>query len=325
DGLGGLEELALEAPAVDLHRHRLSEVAAGDRPDDLAHLRIRPGEVLDQVVDGVQRGGPSTARVTKGRALDLALFADALAEPLELALEPLVRFDDLVESGRDAARCPRPVRGHPSREVTALDGAEDVERDARIHRVGDYDPTGHEMRLLSRDSFWCCTLRAAASASGRGARSQAPRPWIWRSYAVGNPERHGCAGAGLALEPTPSASQLGSLAYGDQPEVPRQVHALGDQEAGAVVGDGDLDSTVHRFRLDRHSGRVGVLLDVADRLGDVPVDDRLDRLGDSLRQLQIDIRLDAGVSPERREPVSDRIGQANVRDLRRRAHVVEEV
>src|SRR5207248_4101719 len=184
DGLGGLEELALEAPAVDLHRHRLNEVAAGDRTDDLAHLRIRPGEVLDQVVDGVQRGGPSTARVTKGRALDLALFADALAEPLELALEPLVRFDDLVESGRHAARGPCPIRGHPSREVTALDGAEDVERDARIHRVGDYDPAGHEMRLLSRDWFWCCTLRAAASASGRGARSQAPRPWIWRSYAV---------------------------------------------------------------------------------------------------------------------------------------------
>src|SRR4029077_3967283 len=114
----------------------------------------------------------------KGRALHLAFFAHALAEPLQLALEPLVGFDDLVQGGRDAARRPGPVGRHARREVAALDGAQDVERDPWIYCVGGYDSAGHEMRLLSRVSFSCCTLRATASGPGRGARSQTPRPCL---------------------------------------------------------------------------------------------------------------------------------------------------
>ena len=63
DGLGRVEELALQAPAVDLERHRLRQVAGGDRADDAAHLHVRPREVFDEVVDGVERAGPCAARV----------------------------------------------------------------------------------------------------------------------------------------------------------------------------------------------------------------------------------------------------------------------
>src|SRR5882762_7222561 len=112
DRAGRLEELALQPPAFDLERHRLREVAVGDRADDARHLGVRPHQVVDQVVDRTQRRRPNAARVTQARALDLALFANPPAQTPDLAFQPLVRLDHVVQRARDLPGAAGPGGGH---------------------------------------------------------------------------------------------------------------------------------------------------------------------------------------------------------------------
>src|SRR5207245_2579125 len=51
----GLQELSLQAPTVDVGRHRLREVALGHGADDACDLRVRADHVLDQIVDRIER------------------------------------------------------------------------------------------------------------------------------------------------------------------------------------------------------------------------------------------------------------------------------
>ena len=55
-----IEDLA--RPNMEMGRV-IRAVAAGDRADDATHLHVRPREVLDEVVDGVERARPCAARV----------------------------------------------------------------------------------------------------------------------------------------------------------------------------------------------------------------------------------------------------------------------
>src|SRR5882762_6340108 len=112
DSAGRLEELALEPPAFDLERHGLRQVAVGDRADDAGHLGVRPHQVLDQIVDRIQRGRPDAARVAQPRALHLAFFADAPAQTPDLAFQALVRLDDVVQRARDLACAAGPGGRH---------------------------------------------------------------------------------------------------------------------------------------------------------------------------------------------------------------------
>ncbi len=120
DGLGCGEELALERPPVDLERHGLREVAVGDCADYACDLGVGLREVFDEVVDRVERRRPRAAGVADRCALDLALFADVAAQTADLALDALVRLNDVVDRRGHLAGRSRPVGRHADRKVSAL-------------------------------------------------------------------------------------------------------------------------------------------------------------------------------------------------------------
>ena len=103
-GPGGVEGLAVQRPSVDLQWHGLGQVAVGHCADDARNLGVRPREVLGEVVDGVERAAPGAWGLAAGRRPDLAFFAYLPAQAADLALEPLVRLDDGVESRGHLAR-----------------------------------------------------------------------------------------------------------------------------------------------------------------------------------------------------------------------------
>ena len=59
DDLADAQELALQRAAVDLDRHRLRQVALGDRADHARDLDGRLDHVVDQLVDRAQLAFPS--------------------------------------------------------------------------------------------------------------------------------------------------------------------------------------------------------------------------------------------------------------------------
>src|SRR6266581_5831321 len=87
----------------------------------------------------------------------------------------------------------------------------------------------------------------------------------------------------------------------------RDVHALGDDKTGAVVGDLYDDSSVTCCGRDPDTGRMRVLLNVGERLGNVLEDDRLHLCWQAVRELQVEVRFDAGVHTEGFQAVADRL------------------
>ena len=72
DDLADAQELAAQRPAVDLDRHRLRQVALGDRADHARDLGGRLDHVLDQLVDRADRRFPAAGRaLTRPRWLIL--------------------------------------------------------------------------------------------------------------------------------------------------------------------------------------------------------------------------------------------------------------
>src|SRR2546427_3514845 len=61
-GAGCLQELSLQAPPIDVHRYGLREVTVCDGADDSGHLAVGTHDVIDQVIDGVQRRRPRAPR-----------------------------------------------------------------------------------------------------------------------------------------------------------------------------------------------------------------------------------------------------------------------
>ena len=104
DGLRRAQELALQRLAVDLERHRLRQVALRDRADHARGFAGRMHEVVDQLVDRVDRVAPEAGDVAERAALaELSLLADDVRQALELVRHPLVALDDLVERVGDAS------------------------------------------------------------------------------------------------------------------------------------------------------------------------------------------------------------------------------
>ena len=69
DDLADAQELAAQRTAVDLDRHRLRQVALGDRADHARHFGGRLDHVVDQLVDRAELAVPAAAwRRGRGRA-----------------------------------------------------------------------------------------------------------------------------------------------------------------------------------------------------------------------------------------------------------------
>ena len=80
DHLADAQELAAQRAAVDLDRHRLRQVALGDRADHARDFGGRLDHVVDQLVDRAQLGVPAAGRAAHlGAVADLAFLADDLA------------------------------------------------------------------------------------------------------------------------------------------------------------------------------------------------------------------------------------------------------
>ncbi len=134
DRPGGGEELSLEGTTLDRQRHRLGKVAVGHRADDSRDLGVGLGQVLDQVVDGVERGRPGAPAVPRRRALELPLFACVATEAADLAFEALVALDDVVDGGGHLARQARQARRHADGKVAALHRRQHGEGDGVVDR-----------------------------------------------------------------------------------------------------------------------------------------------------------------------------------------------
>src|SRR5919204_5823271 len=109
------------------------------------------------------------------------------------------------------------------------------------------------------------------------------------SQAQRHPELEPRARSRFALDPEPPACKLGALPDGDDPDVSRHADRLPHDKARAVVPDLDAQAAVGFLRDDRHHRRVRVLLDVAERLGDVLQRDALDRRRDPAGEAAVDV------------------------------------
>src|SRR5262249_39501723 len=133
DDLGRAEELAADAPAVDVHGHLLREVARGDGADDPPDLRGGLYEVGAERVDGLDARAPLPSRVPQRRALrELALLADHLADAVELARHPGRQLYDFVERIDNLSGDPHVPLPHPDREVPLLEVPQRPEKRVRI-------------------------------------------------------------------------------------------------------------------------------------------------------------------------------------------------
>src|SRR2546422_536892 len=138
------------------------------------------------------------------------------------------------------------------------------------------------------------------------------------------PELELRAGPRLACDVEPAAGELRPLANGDQADVAGQARGFGDDEAFAVVSDFDPYAVLDAIGDDCDPGRASVLLDVVKRFLDVLQDDRLDRGRDAVRQLALDVGLDAGADSHRLETLADRFAEVTRQLQRLRAHVREQ-
>ena len=135
--LGGAQEFAGQRPIVDLERHRLREVALGDRADDARDFGGRLHEVRHQRVDRFHRGRPRAFRVRQlGALFDVAGLADHRAQAFEFFDQTLVALNRGVERIADFSGQARAIVGHSDREIAAFVFRQDAEQHFVIKRVG---------------------------------------------------------------------------------------------------------------------------------------------------------------------------------------------
>ena len=106
-----------------------------------------------------------------------------------------------------------------------------------------------------------------------GRRRQAAAPALARRRAGGHPDRDHAAVAGLGLDAQVAARQPRALAHPAQAEgadAGQRLEVVGRLEAVAVVGDGQHHAVAQAAQVDVHAGRVGVALDVGQRLLEDP-------------------------------------------------------
>src|SRR5262249_37432210 len=116
DDLGGAQELALEAPAFDLERHLLGQIARGHAAADATDLGGGLHEVRDQLVDRFHARRPASARAAQASPLrQLALLPDHFADALELLGHGLVALDDVVDGLGDFASDAAQPKRQPDR------------------------------------------------------------------------------------------------------------------------------------------------------------------------------------------------------------------
>src|SRR5207245_393568 len=132
---------------------------------------------------------------------------------------------------------------------------------------------------------------------------------LWSEW---NPETDAGSGPGLAVEAAPSAREVRAFAHGDQAKVPGQMEALGHDEPGPVVGDDDADAAIHGLCSDAYARGVAVLLDIAQRLGDVLEHVRLHDSRECVRKADVQLRFYPGVLLECHRAVADRVAEPHV-------------
>src|SRR4029077_5327573 len=121
-----------------------------------------------------------------------------------------------------------------------------------------------------------------------------------------DPELDSCARAWLAFDLVKAAGHEGTLPQCEQPEVAREVAALGHVEALAVVLDDAQDAVIQLSKRNLDERRLSVTLDVAERFGNLSKDQGA-VVGTDLSR-EVDLELVAN-SPhlEHGDPVSDRL------------------
>src|SRR6266545_768556 len=98
DGLRRAEELALQRLSVDFERHRLRQIALRHSTDHACGLARRMDQIVDELIDRVDRIAPEAGQVAHAAALpEFALLADDAREPLQLLRHPFVALDNIVE------------------------------------------------------------------------------------------------------------------------------------------------------------------------------------------------------------------------------------
>ena len=122
--------------AVDLDRHRLRQVALGDRADHARDFGGRLDHVLDQLVDRAELGFPAAGRAADAAALaDLAFLADDERKALELLGHLLFERDDLVEQRGDLAVDAGKILGQANGEIAAAQAAQRADKLAAIEKI----------------------------------------------------------------------------------------------------------------------------------------------------------------------------------------------
>src|SRR6267143_2327054 len=127
----------------------------------------------------------------------------------------------------------------------------------------------------------------------------------------GYPELDLGPGSRLADDAAPATGKLGALLHGEETEVSGDVQALVDDKAGAVVGNLDHHPAVNGRGGDVHARGVRVLLDVRERLCDVPEDDRFHVVGKLVGEAQVDVGLDSGMESHALKAIADRFVEAH--------------
>ena len=107
---GGLQELALQRAAFNVHAHGFQQVALRHGGYRAGHFAGRPEQIVDQGVDGVFHLRPGAAGGAELHALfGLTFLADHLADAVELLRHAFIGGGDLVKSVGNLALDPEVV------------------------------------------------------------------------------------------------------------------------------------------------------------------------------------------------------------------------
>ena len=160
---------------LDLQRHLLRQVAVGDGVHHAGDLGRRPDEVVDQVVDRVERRGPVAGGRGHAGALGHAALAadDAAMRPNSLVIARL-RLDELVVVHRDVPHHALAADRQAQGEVALAAAISASSRSSRAASLGAWP-------LVAGAGFRGCPSRFAvaafAAALSRFARAvRAPLP-----------------------------------------------------------------------------------------------------------------------------------------------------
>ncbi|EHM26515.1 hypothetical protein SPW_5086 [Streptomyces sp. W007] len=162
DRTGDLQELAAQRPDRLVRRvrpqlHPLLQITVGDRRQDPAHFGDRSREIVDELVGGVDRGGPGTLAGARLQPLrELPLPADHAPHTGQLTGEVEITVRDLVEDRRDLRHHAVAGDGEPPTEVSVAHRHEAREQSVQSCRV-HFD--GAIALLFHGLSAFCTRLR----------------------------------------------------------------------------------------------------------------------------------------------------------------------